>query len=499
MTNARSIKPPRNWGLSLLLAFAFFPPATSIVLAGETNRPNVVFIMVDQLSADAMSWRMGAQYLHTPAMDNLAQHGQFFTRAYSANPLCMPSRNSMFTGRYPHETKVTQNARVKLDPVEFMNLGDYFGQAGYRTAYFGKRHLCFNVDKSFQVAGLEPAKENHDIQTLAAATEFLSKKPQQPFLLVVSFINPHNVCELARGENLPDGAIGEAPAPELCPPVPANLAPQLNEPDTMTIMRKAYQNSPLFPVGNFTRENWRQLRWGYYRLIEKVDAQIGTVLASLRRAGMDDNTVIVFTSDHGECAGAHSFNQKTVLYEESARVPLIISFPGHTKSGTCDKLVNIGIDLLPTLLDFAGTPVPAKLTGRSLRPLALDEVVTGWRDHVVVENDMEQGRSTGDFEAVAQGRMIRTERYKYCVYDHGQRRESLVDLQNDPGETRNLAGNLEYRKILLEHRALLARFAKENNDPVAASMLVDDMKPVPFPPRKPNDGDSKPVKSANNL
>jgi len=496
---ARSIKSPRFLSCILLLTIGLFSAATNIVSAGETNRPNVVFIIVDQLLADAMSCQMGSQYLHTPTMNSLAQHGQSFTRAYSANPLCMPSRNSMFTGRYPHETKVTKNDWIKLNPANFSNMGDYFGKAGYCTAYFGKRHLCFAVDKSFQVAGPEPTKENHDIQTLAAATEFLSKKPQQPFLLVVSFINPHNVCELARSENLPDGAIGKAPAPELCPPVPANLAPQLNEPDTMTIMRKAYQDSPLFPVGNFTQDNWRQLRWGYYRLIEKVDAQIGTLLASLRRDGLDDNTVIVFTSDHGECAGAHSFNQKTVLYEESARVPLIISFPGHIKSGTCDKLVNTGIDLLPTFLDFAGAPAPAKLTGRSLRPLALGEAVTGWRDCVVVENDMEQGRSTGDIEAVAQGRMIRTERYKYCIYDHGQRRESLVDLQTDPGETRNLAGNPDYRKILLEHRALLARFAEENNDPLALSMLANDVKPVLFPPRKLNNGNSKPAKSTGDL
>ena len=492
------LKAAANMKTSIaLLAGLLLLPLPTLPAAGQ--KPNVVFIIVDQLLADAMSCRMGAQYLHTPAMDGLAKSGQSFTRAYSANPLCMPSRNSMFTGRYPHETKVTQNARVKLDSAEFVNLGDYFSQAGYRTAYFGKRHLCFNVDKSFQVAGSEPTKENHDIQTLAAATDFISKKPEQPFLLVVSFINPHNVCELARGENLPEGAIAEAPAPELCPPAPANLAPQLNEPDTITIMRKAYQASPLFPVGNFTQNNWRQLRWGYYRLIEKVDAQIGNLLAALHSAGLDNNTVIVFTSDHGECAGAHSFNQKTVLYEESARVPLIISYLGHTKSGTCDKLVNTGTDLLPTMMDFAGLPVPGKLTGRSLRPLALGEAVTGWRDYVVVENDMEQGRSTGDYEAVAQGRMIRTERYKYCVYDHGQHRESLVDLQADPGETRNLADNSEYHKILLEHRALLASFAKENHDPLAAAMVADDVKPVRFPPRKPNGDHVKSGKSADDL
>jgi len=477
----------------IICALAVLLSAMASAFADATNRPNVLFIMVDQLCADAMSCRMGTQYLHTPAMDSLAQHGVTFTRAYCANPLCMPSRNSIFTGRYPHETKVTQNARVKLDPTEFVNLGDYFTQAGYHAAYFGKRHLCFNVDKSFPAAGPEPKKKGHDVQTLAGATEFLSSKPQRPFLLVVSFMNPHNVCELARGQNLPDGDVGPAPAPDACPPAPANLAPQLNEPDTMNVMREAYHASPLFPVGNFTTNDWRQLRWGYYRLIEKVDAQIGTLMAALRNNGFADNTVIIFTSDHGECAGAHGFNQKTVLYEESARVPLIISVPGHVHSETCEKFVNTGIDLLPTMLDFANATVPKKLPGLSLRPLALHEPVKSWRDYVVVEDDMEQGRSTGNFEAVAQGRMVRTEQFKYCVYDHGQRRESLVDLQTDPGEIRNLAGDPNYRKILLEHRALLAKFAKERNDTLAQTMLADDVKPVPFPPLNTNSVTRKPA------
>ena len=227
----------------------------------QPSRPNVVFIMTDQQFAQAMSCRMGSQYLKTPAMDSLAHNGMTFTDACSANPLCMPARNSIFTGRYPHETGVTKNAKSTLDPVEFPDMGAYFQQAGYQTAYFGKQHLCFAVEKNFQVTSKEP-KKNHDIATTEAAVEFLSRKHDQPFLAVVSFMNPHNVCELARGQELPDGPIGAAPPPDQCPPVPANLAPQQNEPDTMTTMRKGYHASPSFPVGNFTPDKWRQLRWG---------------------------------------------------------------------------------------------------------------------------------------------------------------------------------------------------------------------------------------------
>ena len=106
--------------------------------------PNILFIMTDQQSADAMSCRMGDRYLKTPAMDRLAARGTVFSRSYSPNPLCMPARNSIFTGRYPHETGITDNTKVNLDPTEFVSMGTYFQRAGYRTAYFGKWHLAYD-------------------------------------------------------------------------------------------------------------------------------------------------------------------------------------------------------------------------------------------------------------------------------------------------------------------------------------------------------------------
>ncbi len=307
----------------------------------KVARPNILFIITDQQSADAMSCRMGKQFLHTPTMDRLAQTGMLFTRAYSPNPLCMPSRNSMFTGRYPHETGVTQNADPAggLNPKEFVCLGTYFRNAGYDAAYSGKWHLCFKV-KDIEAHGFEivtgKAKGDHDAGVTDGAVKFLARPHDKPFLLVASFLNPHNICEWARRlagreQVLKCGEIGEPPPLEQLPPLPANLAPPKNEPDGMTLMRRAYQvDSGPFPVGKFTPEDWRKHRWGYYRMIEKVDAEIGKVLAALRQAGLEENTLIVFTADHGECAGAHGFNQKTVLYDESARVPLIVACKGKT-------------------------------------------------------------------------------------------------------------------------------------------------------------------------
>ncbi len=480
----------KNIALAVLLLAA---PVALQAAAPAAKPPNVLFIITDQQFADVMSCRMGRQYLHTPAMDGLAARGMLFTRAYSSNPLCMPYRNSVFTGLYPHQTGVTQNdgPRGGLDPAQFVSLGRYFKDAGYDTAYSGKWHLCFK-EKDPQTHGFEIMKGKsaggHDAAVADGALQFLARPHDRPFLLVASFLNPHNICEWARRlagrkQALNCGEIGEPPALDQLPPAPFNLAPPRNEPDGMTLMRRAYQvaDGP-FPVGKFTVDDWRRHRWGYYRMAELVDQASGRLLEGLRQAGLEENTLIVFTSDHGDCAGAHGFNQKTVFYEESARVPLIVCWKGRTPAGTSDKLINTGIDILPTLLDAAGLKTPKKLPGRSLLPLALGQPVTDWNSYVIVENDMAQAGVLDGLKPAMEGRMVRTERYKYCVYTRGRQRESLVDLQADPGELNDLATDPQYRPVLLEHRALLARFGREQNDPLVAALLADDVKPMPFGP-----------------
>ncbi|MCX8037776.1 MAG: sulfatase-like hydrolase/transferase [Candidatus Sumerlaeia bacterium] len=459
-------------------------PHPSAASSAPASRLNILYIMTDQQFGDAMSCRMGTRYIHTPAMDSLAETGMVFTRAYSPNPLCMPMRASLFTGRYPHETGVTRNVHVDMKP-EHVSMGLYFRRAGYETAYYGKWHLCWNQKDadSHGFDNMTPVADKGldvDARTAASAAAFLRKKHDKPFLLVASFLNPHNICEYARGQELPCGPIGEAPPPEQCPPAPANLEPPLNEPDSMTMMRKGYHASSLFPVGNFTANDWRRQRWGYYRMIEKVDTEIAKVLAALRESGLENNTLVIFTSDHGDCTGAHRFNQKTVFYEESARIPLIVSLKGQTAKGTTDKLVNIGIDVLPTLLDFAGLPIPKDLPGRSLRPLAMGQPVSDWRDYIVVQNHMDQAGKVGDIRPALEGRMVRTDRWKYCIYSRGQQRESLVDMANDPGETKDLATDPNHRKVLLDHREILAQWAREHNDPLVPALLADNVKPIPF-------------------
>jgi choline-sulfatase len=310
--------------------------------------------------------------------------------------------------------------------------------------------------------------------------QFIRQKHTKPFLVVASFLNPHNICEYARGQELNNGPVGPPPPLAELPPAPANLLPPKNEPDSMTTMRQSYHNTATFPVGNFSVEKWRELRWAYYRMIEKVDGEIGKVLSALREGGLEENTLIIMTADHGECAGAHGFNQKTVFYEEAARVPLIVALKGTTKPGTSDRLINTGVDVLPTMLDFAGIDKPAKLHGRSLRPLALGTTPATWRSYVVVGNNMVQGGPVGLLRPATEGRMVRSERYKYSVFQFGAQRESLIDLQMDPGETNDLATEPAYRKVLLEHRGLLRAFAAERGDKLVAELLADDIKARPF-------------------
>ncbi|HUT46449.1 MAG TPA: sulfatase-like hydrolase/transferase [Sedimentisphaerales bacterium] len=444
------------------------------LFAASVNRtgksPNILVIITDQQFADAMSCCIGRDYIHTPNMDSLAASGMRFTRAYCPNPLCVPSRTSMFTGHYLHETGIQTNAKEKIDPDKFICMGRIFKEAGYDTGFFGKWHMPFKEANSNE-HGFDTYIGKEGRYSGVPASQFIRLDRERPFLAIASFLNPHNICEWSRGQKLPGGPIGEPPEPQACPPLKPNMAPPEGETDIISHMRKGYQTHRLFPVGNFTNDKWRQYRWAYYRLIEKVDRHVGTLLDALRESGQQENTLIVFLSDHGECHGVHRWNQKTVFYDEAARVPLIISQKGRTPQGTCDTLVQTGVDLIPTLCDFAGIDVPKGLPGRSLKACALNQSSGEDRPYIVVSNKMVQCEPVDGVMLQPDGRMVRSQKYKYCLYSLGQRRESLVDMKADPGEMVNLAAKRQYRKALLQHREFLRDFALKHDDSVALSML----------------------------
>ncbi|MBD3378462.1 sulfatase-like hydrolase/transferase [candidate division KSB1 bacterium] len=429
----------------------------------SSKKPNILLIITDQQFADGMSCVMGSDYINTPHMDALAKEGVRFARTYTPNPLCLPMRTSMFTGRFPHETGALNNGSPDIDADKHVFLGKIFKDAGYDTAYFGKWHIAFD-ENNRATHGFETFVGREAKSDPSFIVDYLKEPHERPFLAVASFLSPHEVCQWARKEEVPGGPIATVPPKDELPPLLPNFDPPKNETDIMTHMRKSYQAHRLFPVGDYTEEDWRRLRWGYYRLIERADRFVGTVVDALDEAGLKEDTLVIFMSDHGDCHGAHHWNQKTVFYDESARVPFIMRWPGHTAQGTQDVLVNTGTDMIPTLCDFAGIDIPANLPGKSLKAPAQGQTPDWQREFIVVENHMVQCRPVDGKDLKPQGRMVRSDRFKYCAYDLGTERESLVDMKNDPGEMVNLAKDENYRTILEQHRQYLADFCREYGD-----------------------------------
>jgi len=379
-------------------------------------------------------------------------------------------RSSMITGLYPHQTGIQNNSDRKLKPSRVVSMGRIFTDAGYDTGYFGKWHIP--IKKKDQTAhGFEAFEEKSARADTTDVARFIRQKHTRPFLAFASFLGPHEICEWARKEKIPGKPLGPVPPLNQRPPIRANSAPPKNETDIMTHMRKSYQAARWFPVGDYTEADWRRHIWGYYRLIERVDGLVGKVLKALADSGQDDNTVVVFLSDHGDCHGAHRWNQKTVFYDESVRVPFIIRWKGKTTGATSDALANVGVDLIPTICDFAGIDAPAGLPGKSLKSVALGKAGQWSRDYVVSQNHMVQCSPVDGVHVKPHGRMVRSDRYKYCLYSEGKRRESLVDMKAAPGEMVNQAGNPEFKEALAQHRGYLKAFAKAHGDHRALEML----------------------------
>jgi choline-sulfatase len=354
-------------------------------------------------------------------------------------------------------------------------MGRIFKDAGYETAYFGKWHI--NIDEQRKdLHGFDTFVEKPARLDPSHAARFLKQEHKRPYLVVASFLTPHEVCEWARKEKLPGEQLGEVPPLSERPPLRINVDPPENETDIMAFMRQAYQNfeqkgKRMFPVGQYTEDDWRRHIWGYYRLIERADGFVGTVLQALRESGQEENTVVIFLSDHGECHSAHRWNQKTVFYDESARVPFMISQKGRTPKGTSEVFVNVGVDLIPTLCDFAGVDIPQGLPGKSMKAPALGQLPDWTRDYVVSQNHMVQCASINGKHLTPHGRMVRSNCYKYCLYSEGEQRESLVDMEKDPGEMVNLAGKSDFAGVLKQHRVFLKEFAEQHGDDTALAML----------------------------
>ena len=282
-----------------------------------------------------------------------------------------------------------------------------------------------------------------------ACAEYLSRKHKKPFFLVASYDNPHNICEYARRQNFPYGNI-DIPDIRDCPGLPANFAK--NPYDADVIESERINNYNVYPTAGFTPEDWRMYRYTYYRLVEKVDREIGKIIDAIDRNNLWENTVVIFSSDHGDGIGAHRWNQKSALYEEIINIPLIVTLPGKKNAGkVLPQLISNGVDFFASVCDWAGAKMPKGAAGKSFRKIAEEGNPQALHQEYIITETRFDGSKT-------RGWVVRSERYKYVLYDKGRYREQLFDMQNDRGEMRNLIMENSYGQKLQELRDILEKW-----------------------------------------
>lgn len=413
-------------GISLLASFC--------VQKAEAKKLNVLFIMTDQQRYDMLSCA-GNRYVSTPSLDRLAKSGVRFERNYCANPVSMPSRFAMVTGRFASEIGYTNNSAkpdtLKVLPVaRESSIGNFFRAAGYETIYSGYPGFYCGRTNMEDYGFTQNGTEYYDGPANFAENFFADykKKEDAPFFLYLSFLNPHDICYGAgfdpRFPNLrPHQKAATQKYIDLrktlsdeeynlqIPPVPANVEPN-----------GVYAEIKEIGSGSrdWTKEQWDFYRWMYCRLVEDVEHQIGRILTALEKSGLADNTIVVFTADHGEMGQSHGLVFKNQLLEEATRTPLIISGPGIKKDVVDSRNLTCGIDLVPTICDLAGIPVPKNLSGKSLKPILTGKTDKVNRDYIIVESSL--------------GYQLNNGRYKYTVFTKGDKKESLMDILTDPGE-----------------------------------------------------------------
>ena len=460
--------------------------------------PNIVVIVSDEHDGAAL-WAAGHPAVRTPNLDRLAAGGTLFERAYCASPVCVPSRLSLLTGRYAHQVGAWDNDAILHSSVP--TWGDYLGRAGYETVICGRTHFNgtdrlhgferrFLEDLPFwhsttprapdrspewhrtrphvamtRASEDEPdpharRHDTYDAEVAEHARRFLAERAahagapgERPFLLYCGMIHPHFPLVAPR-------AVLERYQPQdVVPPPTWNEAPEAQHPAIRHLRFALGNDAPL------SEDEVRRAIAAYWALVTLVDERIGSVLDALDATPLRDDTVVIYTSDHGDMAGHHGMWQKHCFYEPSVHVPLIIRLPQTLKERKGPPRVRESVslvDVLPTLLELAGMAIPPELPGRSLLTPPVED--GGWGG---------QRRSGGQAPALQPrvdrpvfaelhtegmpnaGFMVRRGPYKYCHYVGA--RPQLFDSEVDPEEVRDLADDPSYRQIREElHAALLA-------------------------------------------
>ncbi len=449
------------------------------------EKPNILWICTDQQRYDTIG-ALGNHYVDTPNIDQLVSDGVAFTHAYCQSPICTPSRASFLTGMYPSSVHSTRNGNSTF-PVNQKLVTKYLADAGYDCGLIGKLHLASaygriepRTDDGYSfweyshaprddwpkghgyadwvrkkgfvlgdliknTAGIPP--ELHQTTWCAEKTiEFIRKQRSGPWMASVNIYDPHppfNPPSCYRDRFDPQ----KMPGP-LFRDSDLNQQAALESVDFQSKVRNPHEldiRDPQYP-GRGRSADGKELQAAYYAMIKLIDDQVGNIIAALESDGIRDNTVIIFTSDHGEMLGDHGLIQKGCrFYEGLVRVPLIISWPEKFLTGVrSDALVEL-IDKAPTILDLAGIDLPEKMQGKSLLAILRGEKqLDRHRDYVRCEYYDALDEPDSSFAT-----MFRDERYKLVVY-HGHGLGELYDLQEDPEEFENMWSEYEAQPLKLD-------------------------------------------------
>ncbi len=431
----------------------------------QTERPNIIYLLTDDQRADALGC-MGNPIIHTPNIDRMAAEGVLFENAFVTTAICMTSRASIMTGQYAARHKIW-NFGVDFTPEQLHDT--YLGRlktAGYRTGFIGKwgvGHpkqadgiLDFNRGFPGQSRFFEGDVKLKRGRHLTAkmgdqALEFLSGcEKGKPFHLSISFKAPH--CQDSRdilSDQFPADRAFDSLYRDITIPAPPNSGAEFY--DRMPDFLKNSMNRDRWAVRFRSPARFQQSVKDYYRLISGVDAVVGRIREALLERGLADNTIIIFTSDHGFFLGEYGFAGKWTPHEVSIRVPLVIFDPRLDSSlrGSRRTEMALSIDLAPTMLGLANIDAPDTMQGVSLETLIQGKEAGEWREAFFYEHWFNAGGRIVPSEG------YRDQRWKYGRYlvpgeeaNGTSRWEELFDLNVDPHETTNLAGDPSYQERL---------------------------------------------------
>ncbi len=421
------------------------------VESAEVERPNILLIFTDDQPQICMGC-MGNEHIQTPNMDRLAAEGVLFNNAFVTTAICCSNRASILTGQHMRRHGI-RDFRTPLSAEAFaQTYPALLRKTGYRTGYLGKfavgapqpkiRKLSLPAERFDFWFGFPQAinfrqEADGEVRYLTTimeekAVEFLrTNPPDQPFCLTVALKEPHGPWNYYDSE-VPDPYQGvHLPPPRTFTPKHYGAQPEFI---------RSSLNGGSGPKWFRNPEAYQEHMRTFYRLITRADRALGRIMAAVEEAGLDDDTVIIFSSDHGSMLGAHGLVGKWIMYEESIRVPLIIRdprLPGKLRGRRCTEMV-LSIDLAPTMLALAGVPIPESMQGRDLMPLLHDQPVS-WRDDWYYEHVY---NTRPPRRPIAQCEGVRTKRWKYIRYPENEPPyEQLFDLDGDPREEHNLVSD----------------------------------------------------------